>query len=85
MSMNVCPSISVRLTLDRTGSTDPYIIKYMYIDEASENTARIKCNAAKMHFKSHNHPVLARYAVVDKCHCNVKWVKKGVCTWGIRV
>jgi hypothetical protein len=74
-----------RLTLDRTDSTDPYLIKYMYRDETTGSTTQIKCDATKMHFKSHNHPGLARYAVIDKRRCNVKWVKSGACTWGIRV
>ena len=85
MKQNVHPFISRRLMLDRTGSTDQYMIKYMYMDEASGNVTRIKCDATKMHFKSHNHPGLARYAVIDRRRCNVKWVKKGVSTWGIRV
>jgi hypothetical protein len=56
----------------------------MYSDEEG-NTTRIKCDATKMHFKSHNHPGLARYAVIDRRRYNVKWVKNGACTWGIGV
>jgi hypothetical protein len=67
------------------GSTDQYLIKYMYKDGTSGHITRIKCDATKMDFKSHNHPGLTRYAVIDRRRCNVKWVKKCVSTWGIRV
>jgi len=67
------------------GSTDQYLIKYMYKDETSGHLTRIKCDATKMENKGHNQPGLARYAVIDRRRCNVKWVKKGVSTWGIRV
>jgi len=63
--------IFMRLTLDNTGSNDPYTIKYMYTDE-ERNITRIKCDATNMHIKSHNKPGLARYAVIDKRRYNVK-------------
>jgi len=68
----------MRLTLDNIGSSDPY----MYTDEEGYIT-RIKCDVTNMHIKSHNKPGLARYAVIDERRNNVKWVKKGECTWGI--
>ena len=49
--------------LDHIASEDPYIVKYMYEDLV--NRTRIKYDAMKMHFKSHNRPGLARYAVID--------------------
>jgi len=84
MSANVPASIFMRLTLDNTGSNDPYTIKYMYADEEGYIT-RIKCDATNMHIKGHNKLGLARYAVIDERRHNVKWVKKGECTWGIGV
>jgi len=71
--------IFMRLTLDNNG--DPYAIKYMYTDEEGNITS----DATNMHIKSHNKPGLARYAVIDERCYNVKWVKKGECTWGIGV
>jgi len=85
MKQNFRFSMSRRLTLDRTGSTDHYLINYMYMDEAPGHITRIKCDATKIHFKGHKHPGLARYALIDRRRCNVKWVKKGVSIWGIRV
>lgn len=47
MKRTVHPSISRRLTLDRMGSTDQYLIKYMYKDGTSGHITRIKCDATK--------------------------------------
>jgi hypothetical protein len=38
-----------------------------------------------MDLKGHNKPGLARYAVIHPRFNNVKFVKKGVETWGLRV
>jgi hypothetical protein len=65
MNINARRFITRRLTSD---STD----QVLYRDETTGTPT--KCDATKMHFKSHNHPGLARYAVIDKRGCNVKWV-----------
>jgi hypothetical protein len=81
MKTIVHPSANMGLTLDRTPFHDEYMIKYSYRDNHGE-TIRLKCDATMMDSKKVG---LARYAVIHPHLYNVKFVNKGMCTWGITV
>jgi hypothetical protein len=80
----VYDSPSAWLTVDRKTFDDPYVIKYEYHD-ADGNPVRVKCDARAMDRAGLNKPGLGRYAFIDERLCNVKFVNKGVGTWGFRV
>ena len=77
-------SSPIWLTVDSSPNDDPYVINYEFQNEDG-NPIRIKCDAREMERKGFNQPGLGRYAVIDERLCNVKFVKKGVGTWGFRV
>jgi len=60
------------------------MIKYEFRNQDG-NPIRVKCDAREMDRTGSNQPGLGRYAVIDERLCKVKFVKKGVGTWGFRV
>ena len=72
------------LTLDHGLVDDAYMIKYRYHDEHG-NATQIKCDATTIDLNGHKRVGLARYAVIHPRLNNVKFVKKGMSTWGIAV
>ena len=72
------------LTVDHLQNNDLYVIKYEFQNEDGK-PIQVKCDAREMDHRGSNQPRLRRYAVIDERLYNVKFVKKGVRTWGFRV
>jgi len=72
------------LIVDRSPNDDSYVIQYEFQNEDGK-PIRVKCDAREMDLTGSNQSGLGRYAVIDKHFCNVKFIKKGVETWGFRV
>jgi hypothetical protein len=82
-------SPQIWLTVDRTPNDDPYVIKYEFQDKHG-NPIRIQCDARvmdinKMAREGNNRPGLGKYAATNERLCNVKFIAKGVGTWGFKV
>jgi hypothetical protein len=87
----MCSLPRIWLTVDHKSTDDPYVIKYEFRDQHGE-PVRIKCDARfmvseerKKQLQGCNRPGLGRYAVINERLCNVKFVNKGVGTWGFIV